>query len=128
MNLNEIKKAVEAGRTVHWASRHYRVVKDQVGQWLIECMSNSTYIRLTWRDGVTMNGREDQFFIAPVEGDTVRYRKPEPGEEGFRFVLLELKDDRCNIQPLYQPVRFAPIECVLVKDIEVVLPEDGFET
>ena len=62
MNLDEIKSAVEAGRTVHWASRMYVVVKDHIGQWLIRCTSNGNCIGLTWCDGVTLNGRPDEFF------------------------------------------------------------------
>lgn len=64
MNLSEIKQAVEAGKTVHWSSRAYRVVKDSVGQWLIVCDLNNHVIGLTWRDGVTMNGAEKNFFVA----------------------------------------------------------------
>lgn len=63
MSLEEIKAAVEAGKTVHWASRIYRVVKDSLGQWLILCDMNSYCIGLTWRDGVTMNGKPEEFFI-----------------------------------------------------------------
>jgi hypothetical protein len=64
MNLQEIKGAVEAGKTVHWASKGYRVIKDSIGQWLIHCTMNDTYIGLTWRDNVTMNGEESQFFLS----------------------------------------------------------------
>jgi hypothetical protein len=64
MTLQEIKDAVLAGKTVHWASKAYVVVKDNVGQWLIECRLNESCIGLTWSDGVTMNGKEDEFFIA----------------------------------------------------------------
>jgi hypothetical protein len=63
MTLIEIKQAVEAGRTVHWASTGYVVIKDSIGQWLIRCLFNGSCIGLTWRDGVTLNGRESDFFI-----------------------------------------------------------------
>ena len=63
MNLQEIKTSVESGLVVHWASPLYRVIKDNVGQWLIICDSNDHCIGLTWRDGVTMNGEENQFFV-----------------------------------------------------------------
>jgi len=62
MNLAEIKMSVQAGNTVHWANDAYKVIKDDVGQWLIQCDLNNNYIGLTWRDGVTMNGREEQFY------------------------------------------------------------------
>ena len=66
MNLEEIKASVESGQTVHWASQAYRIIKDDVGQWLIQCDINGHCIGLTWRDGVTMNGEEKQFFISMV--------------------------------------------------------------
>jgi hypothetical protein len=64
MNLEEIKASVESGQTVHWANQAYRIIKDNVGQWLIKCDINDHCIGLTWRDGVTMNGEEEQFFVA----------------------------------------------------------------
>lgn len=41
MTLDEIKQAVEEGKTVHWASRAYKVVKDDV----------------------TVNGQPEDFFL-----------------------------------------------------------------
>jgi hypothetical protein len=64
MNLDEIKAAVLAGETVHWASEAYRVIRDSVGQWLIVCDMNGDCTGLTWRDGVTVNGKPEQFFVA----------------------------------------------------------------
>ena len=65
MTLQEIKTAVMAGQTVHWASTLY-VVKyaSAIDEFLIYCLSNDNCIGLTWQDGVTMNGSEDQFFVA----------------------------------------------------------------
>ena len=64
MTLQEIQAAVMAGQTVHWASTLY-VVKyaSAIDEFLIHCLSNDTCIGLTWQDGVTMNGSEDQFFV-----------------------------------------------------------------
>ena len=64
MTLQEIQAAVMAGQTVHWASTLY-VVKyaSAIDEFLIYCLSNDTFIGLTWQDGVTMNGSEDQFFV-----------------------------------------------------------------
>ena len=67
MTLEEIKTAVKAGKTVHWASKAYNVECDKIGQWLIHCTTNDTYIGLTWRDGVTLNGRPEQFFVEGEE-------------------------------------------------------------
>ena len=63
MNLQEIKTAVENGKSVHWKTENYKVIKDSIGQWLIWSQFNDNYIGLTWRDGKTMNGEEEHFFI-----------------------------------------------------------------
>jgi hypothetical protein len=39
------------------------VICDKKGQWLIVCSLNGYTMGLTWRDGVTMNGKESEFFI-----------------------------------------------------------------
>ena len=69
MTLAEIKAAVKAGKTVHWASESYTVIHDTTNncdQWLIAYnhgYRNANYIGLTWRDGVTVNGKPEEFFI-----------------------------------------------------------------
>ena len=64
MKLDEIKQAVSNGKTVHWANELYTVVKWTNGYHIL-CSSNDHAIGLTHRDGITMNGREEQFYIAP---------------------------------------------------------------
>ena len=63
MKLQEIKEAVLAGKTVHWKSGGYEVMRDKVGQWFIICCFNGSLTSLTWADGVTMNEREEDFFL-----------------------------------------------------------------
>lgn len=70
MTLQEIKTAVESGKTVHFATRAYVVLKDNLRdgehQWLIAYkhgQRDANYIGLTWRDGVTVNGLPEQFFV-----------------------------------------------------------------
>lgn len=66
MTLEEIKAAVDAGKTVHWANDGYRVIKDRIGQYLIaygEGTSYANYIGLTWVDGVTLNGKPSEFYL-----------------------------------------------------------------
>ena len=64
MNLEEIKAAVLAGKTVHWASRIYEVrYAPKLDEFQIVCTANDSIIGLTWKDGVTMNGKEDDFYI-----------------------------------------------------------------
>ena len=53
------------GHTVHWENEAYVVeYAPDIDDFLIRCVLNATSIGLTWQDDVTMNGREDQFFIA----------------------------------------------------------------
>lgn len=63
MTLEEIKAAVNTGKTVCWSNYGYVVVHDQVGQWLIKFTPNNHCISLTHQDGVTMNGKPEDFFI-----------------------------------------------------------------
>jgi hypothetical protein len=67
MTLEEIKSAVDAGLTVHWANTGYRVHKDSLGQYLITYVPNGSCIGLTDREGQRLNGREANFFIARSE-------------------------------------------------------------
>ena len=76
MKLEEIKAAVLAERTVHWKNGAYEVMRDKVGQWFIACRFNDSLTGLTWSDGVTMNEREEDFFLAH-EPVTATFRKPD---------------------------------------------------
>lgn len=62
MTVQEFKKAVNEDKTVCWVPPAYRVIKDSIGQYLIICLLNNNCIGLTWRDGVTLNGEEQEFF------------------------------------------------------------------
>lgn len=63
MTLQQIKDAIAAGKTVHWANTGYIVHKSNY-EYSITFKYNDSSIGLTHMDGVTMNGAEDQFFIA----------------------------------------------------------------
>lgn len=62
MNLQEIKTAIEEGKNVKWGNTSYDVIKDTKGQYLIK-HAGGHCIGLTWADGVTLNGKEEEFFI-----------------------------------------------------------------
>lgn len=68
MTLDEIKAAVLAGKRVFWVSLNYevwrRVSKNGEENWGIVCLGNGHTIGLTWLDGVMMNGKPEDFFIA----------------------------------------------------------------
>jgi len=63
MTLEQIKAAVLAGKIVYWMNNGYTVAEDSTGQWFIVCTANDSAIGLTWQDGVTMNGKPEQFYI-----------------------------------------------------------------
>ena len=64
MTLNEIKQAVNDGKTVCWKSEIYVVERNGTEDYyLIHCTINDNYIGLTWLDGKTMNGEEKDFFV-----------------------------------------------------------------
>ena len=62
MTLDEIKSNIDAGKRVYWVNKGYQVIKDRIGQYLIVFQPNGYTICLTWADGVTMNGKEHEFF------------------------------------------------------------------
>ncbi len=67
MTLAEITAAVDAGKVVCWSHEGYRVTRDSIGQLNITCLQNKSCIGLTWQDGVTLNGKEEQFFVKQKE-------------------------------------------------------------
>ena len=62
MTAIEIKQAVDQGKKVHWSNTGYAVIKDKNNEYLIQHL-NGHCIWLTWRDGETINGNEEDFFI-----------------------------------------------------------------
>ena len=63
MTLEEIKRTINEGGRVHWHHEGYPVIKDGLGRFLICCTRNHSCWGLTWNDGVTMNEKEEDFFI-----------------------------------------------------------------
>lgn len=69
MTLDEIIAAVEAGKTVCWSNGNYQVVPagyyNPAGHKVYDilCISNGHRTGLTWMDGKTMNGKEEDFYI-----------------------------------------------------------------
>lgn len=62
MNIQEIKQAVSEGKTVNWVNALYEIKKSG-DDFVILCISNQNCIGLTWMDGVTLNGKEEDFFV-----------------------------------------------------------------
>ncbi|GGA23166.1 MULTISPECIES: hypothetical protein [Salipiger] len=79
MNIAEIKAAVDAGKSVHWANEGYRVHRDGLGQYLITFVRNGSTIGLTDRSGQRLNGAEADFFISEPGQDAVEEQGREVG-------------------------------------------------
>ena len=62
MKLAEIKQAVNIGMTICWNNIAYTVICDKLGQYLIK-HSSGDCIGLTHLDGVTLNGKECEFYL-----------------------------------------------------------------
>lgn len=69
MNIAEIKAAVDAGKSVHWANEGYQVHRDGLGQYLITFVRNGSTIGLTDRSGRQLNGAEADFCISEPRRD-----------------------------------------------------------
>lgn len=70
MTLSEIKQALKEGKRVFHHHEGYEVFTgfypDGEQYFNITCLQNEHTIGLTWRDGVTMNGKEQDFFIGKL--------------------------------------------------------------
>ena len=63
MTLLEIKQAIKRGKVVYWSNDLYTVQGENLNNLSIVCYSNNHCIGLTWLDGVTLNGKESEFYI-----------------------------------------------------------------
>jgi len=69
-NAEQIKEAVDLGYDVRWKNEGYVVYKDGIhltGEYLITFTPNDSTIGLTWQDGVTLNGKPEEFYIHGTE-------------------------------------------------------------
>ena len=62
MTVQEIKTAVDNNEKAYYQSGLYEVIKDKKGQYLIKCSANGHCAGLTYADGETLNGKEEDFF------------------------------------------------------------------
>ena len=70
MTLAEILRALDEGLPVHWQNNGYVVERPaRGGASMIRSLSTGHCICLTWADGITLNGKESEFFIG--EGTTL---------------------------------------------------------
>lgn len=67
MTLTEIKHAVGAGKTVNWVHSGYIITRgkrERQNDYFTVFRANGNTIGLTHKDGITLNGKESQFFIS----------------------------------------------------------------
>jgi hypothetical protein len=64
MTLEEIKQAIADGKKVYWSNLAYEVIKDSIGQYLVKCHINNSYVGLTKSDDVTLADNPEKYFIA----------------------------------------------------------------
>lgn len=65
MTLAEIKRALAEGLRVYWQTPSYEVVCGADGaDYHIYCHSTGHSIKLTWADGLTLNGKEEEFYVS----------------------------------------------------------------
>ena len=62
MTAQEIKDCTDEGYVVYWASPAYHV-EIWAGKYVIAHQENRHAIGLVWKDGVTLNGKEEDFYI-----------------------------------------------------------------
>jgi len=88
MTLNEIKSAVDEGKIVCWKNPMYVVRKN--GEFYdIECTSNGSSSALTW-DGVTMEEKEADFFVACVVSDSTDGTHKVLNRYGLAMLIQEI--------------------------------------
>lgn len=89
MTLNEIKSAVDEGKIVCWKNPMYVVRKN--GEFYdIECTSNGSATGLTWTDGVTMEAKEADFFVACVVSDSTDGTHKVLNRYGLAMLIQEI--------------------------------------
>ena len=67
MKASEIRRALDEGLRVFWADRSYEVIKGKLsGDYFIRSAVTGHCIGLTHYDGITLNGKESDFFIDEI--------------------------------------------------------------
>lgn len=92
MNLAQIKSAITAGQVVHSVNTGYSVILDKIGQYLI-CHHSKDCIGLTYQDGATLNGNEDEFFICEPAYPGLRAHIAINERGAFRFDISKIDGD-----------------------------------
>ena len=90
MKAEEIKAAVDAGKKVHWSNKSYHVIKGK-DDYMIKGPTGHA-IGLTWEDGKTLNGKEEDFFLAEaIDLTTVPQKVADAIEDVFNSMKVRTK-------------------------------------
>jgi len=74
MNIDDIKKAVDLGKTVHWSNEGYQVVKSKDGDsYGVLFLVNDNYVNLEFED--SLQGDEADFFLSDADKSLYRRMK-----------------------------------------------------
>jgi len=100
MTLDEIKRAVDLGKTVHWSNEGYQVVKSKDGErYGVLFLANDHYISLE-AEGI-IQGEEDHFFLSDVDKSLYRRMKDAQlivGSHESDLYVLDTSDARAIIE------------------------------
>jgi hypothetical protein len=68
--LEEIKNAVNEGKKVYWSNDLYEVKYDEYTEkYYVICTTNDSMHGLTWKDGITLNGKMEDFYYKKIKGE-----------------------------------------------------------
>lgn len=65
LTAGQIIELLYQGFRVYWKTKAYEVKRDHLGQYNIVSWYHNSTIGLTHQDGVTLNGKPDEFFCQP---------------------------------------------------------------
>lgn len=64
MKAADIRRALDEGLRVYWVDHSYEVIRGKPsGDYFIRSVGTGHCIGLTHSDGITLNGKESEFFI-----------------------------------------------------------------
>lgn len=87
MTLAEIKKAVDEGKKVHWKNENYLVIKDSIGQYLLQYLPESgNYVGIETSTG-ELNESEDAFYIAEEKDNKTLLEENRDNSELLREIV-----------------------------------------
>jgi len=104
ITIQQIKEAINNGKRVFWHHRGYEVIKDSIGQFLIHCNMNDTYIGLHGMKGTEYENKanltlKDVYLMPTFEAFYKDYKdnKYNLDEKNLRYIYEKCLDDKIDI-------------------------------